>query len=90
VCFDCLYKFIPKHFSFYWGADKSLARPGRKQARKNVGDARDFNNIVTRAVMKFFFFLQGKAPEEIRAILTQKHEFVSFLVVLRTYQHPCI
>ena len=37
-----------------WGADKSLARPGSKQARKRVRDARDFNNIETRAVIKFF------------------------------------
>jgi hypothetical protein len=35
------------------------------------GDARDFNSIETRAVMKFFFFLQGKAPKEIHAILTE-------------------
>ena len=34
------------------------------------GDARDFNNIETRAVIKFFF-LQGKAPKEILAILTE-------------------
>ena len=39
----------------YRGVDKSLARPGRKQARKHVRDARDFNNIETRAVIKFFF-----------------------------------
>ena len=51
-------------------ADKSLARPGRKQARKHVRDARDFNNIETRAVIKFLF-LQGKAPKEIHAILTE-------------------
>ena len=31
----------------------------------------DFNNIETRAVIKFFFFLQGKAPKEIHAILTE-------------------
>jgi len=31
------------------------------------GDARGFNNIETRAVIKFF--LQGKAPKEIHAIL---------------------
>jgi len=37
------------------GADKSLARPGRKQAWKHVRDARDFNNIETRALIKFFF-----------------------------------
>ena len=53
-------------------ADKSLARPGRKQARKHVRDARDFNNIETWAVIRFFFFfLQGKAPKEIHAILTE-------------------
>jgi len=37
------------------GTDKSLARPGRKQARKHVRGVRDFNNIETRAVTKFFF-----------------------------------
>ena len=51
-------------------ADKSLARPGKKKARKHVRDARDFNNIETRAVIKFLF-LQGKAPKEIYAILTE-------------------
>jgi len=40
--------------SSYRGADKSLARPGRKQSRKHVRDARDFNDIETRAVIKFF------------------------------------
>ena len=54
----------------YRGADNSLARPGRKQARKHVRDARDFKNIETRAVINFFF-LQGKAPKEIHAILTE-------------------
>ena len=44
-----------KRYLLYRGADKSLARPGRKQARKHVRDARDFNNIGTRAVIKFFF-----------------------------------
>jgi hypothetical protein len=54
----------------YWGADKSLARPRRKQARKHIRDARDFNNIETRAVIKLFF-LQGKVLKEIHAILTE-------------------
>jgi len=54
----------------YLGADKSLARPGRKQARKHVRDTCDFNNIETRAVIKYLF-LQGKAPKEIHAILTE-------------------
>ena len=34
------------------------------------GDARDFNNIETWAVITFFF-LQGKAPKKIHAILTE-------------------
>ena len=54
----------------YRGADKSLARPGRKQARKHVRDARDFNNIEKRAVIKDFS-LQGKTSREIHAILTE-------------------
>jgi len=45
----------------YRGADKSLARPGRKQARKHVRDARDFNNIETRAVIKVFFYARQDA-----------------------------
>ena len=55
---------------YYRGADKSLARPGKKQARKHVRDARDFNKIETRAVIKFLS-LRGKAPKEIYAILTE-------------------
>jgi len=51
----------------YRDAVKSLARPGRKQARKHVRDARDFNDMETRAVIEFFF-LQGKAPKEIHAV----------------------
>jgi len=35
------------------------------------GKARDFNNIETRGVIKFLFFLQGKAPKEIHAILRE-------------------
>jgi hypothetical protein len=36
-----------------------------------AGDARDFSNIETRAVIRFFFPLQGKAPKEIHAILIE-------------------
>jgi len=60
-------------------AGKSLALPGRKQTRKHVRDAGDFNNIETRAVIKFVF-LQEKAPKEIHAILTET--LASFL--------PCV
>jgi len=34
------------------------------------GDARDFNNMEMRAVIKLFF-LQGKAPKEIHAVLKE-------------------
>jgi len=54
----------------YRGADKSLARPGKKQARGHVRDARDFNNIETRAIIKLFS-LHGKAPTEINVILRE-------------------
>ena len=35
------------------------------------GDARDFNNIGSGAVIKFIFLLQGKAKKEINAILKE-------------------
>ena len=57
------------------GADKSLARPGRRQAWMHVRDACDFNNIETRAVIRFFVFLQGKAPKEIHTVLTETLAF---------------
>ena len=72
----------------YRGADKSLARPGRKQARKHVRDAGDFNKIETRAVIKFLF-LQGKAPKKIHAILTET--LASFLPGrAKDLSGPCI
>jgi len=68
--------YIPRRYE-YRGADKSLARAGRKRTRKHVRDARDFNNIEMHTVMKFFLFLQGKGPKEIHAIL--KETLVCFL-----------
>ena len=44
----------------YRGAVKFLAQPGRKQARKHVRNARDFNNNETRAVIKFLFFWKAR------------------------------
>jgi len=57
-------------FLMYRGAGKALARPGRKQPRKHVRDARDFKNIETLAFIKLFF-LQVKARKEFHAILTE-------------------
>ena len=49
-----------------------IARPFLVQRLKGSmsGDTHDLNNIETRAAIKFFF-LQGKAPKEIHAILTE-------------------
>jgi len=54
ICADGTY--FPNNLRIYRGTDKSLAPPGRKQARKQVRDARDINNMETRAVIKFLFF----------------------------------
>ena len=37
-------------------------------------DARDFNDMETRAVIKIFFFLQGKTSKETHSILTETLE----------------
>jgi len=47
----------------YRGADKFLARPGRKQIRKHATDACDFNDIETRAVINPPPPQQGKTPK---------------------------
>ena len=52
--------FLNLRILLYRGAGKSVARLGRKQARKHFRDARDFNNIETRAVIKFFFFCKAR------------------------------
>jgi len=36
------------------------------------GDARDFNNMETRDVIKLFFSCKSKVPKEINAVLTEK------------------
>jgi len=50
------------------------------------GDARDFNNIETGVVIKFFFFLQGKAPKEIHAILRENlREYAPSYATVKTW-----
>jgi len=70
------------------GADKSLARPGRKRARKHVRDQRDFNNIDA-SCHQFLFSCKSRRRRKFTPFW-QKHLLVSFLVGLRTYQHPCV
>ena len=65
----CLRKNLPCHSS-YRGADKSLARPGRKQALKHVR-TRSISTSSRREPSSIFFRLKGKALKEIYAILTE-------------------
>ena len=51
-----------KNASSILGADKSLARPGRKQAEKHITYARDFIIIETKV---FFFFSRQDAEENL-------------------------
>jgi len=50
--------------------DKSLARSGRKQARTRTG-TRAISTTSRRELQSISFFLQGKAPKEIHANLTE-------------------
>jgi len=57
------YLMLTDLYTHYRSADKSLARPGRKQAQKYIRDARDLNNIEMRAAIKFFFFPASQGAE---------------------------
>ena len=54
------------------GADKSLARTGRKQARKHVRDAHDFNNVETRGADKS---LARTGRKQARKHVRDAHDF---------------
>ena len=62
VYFNIYIYFKNIYLHYTASANKSLARPERKQARKHVRVARDFN-IETRAVTKFFFFPARQGAE---------------------------
>ena len=62
---------LPTSYLKYRDADKSLARPGRKQAQKHVRDEREFKQNRDASCHQVTFLLQGKEPKEIHAILTE-------------------
>jgi len=43
----------------------------QKPKGSTSGEVRGFNNMEARAVIKFFFLLQGKTLKEIHVILTE-------------------
>ena len=49
------------------------------------GDVPDFNNMETRPVVKDFF-LQGKAPIEIHAILTETGEHAPLYATVKNWE----
>ena len=84
---DLIYTVAEAWIHTYRCADKSLTRPGRKQARKHVRDERGFNNIETQAAINFFFSCKARGRRKFTPFW-QNPYLVSFLVRLRTYQHP--
>ena len=62
---------VPDGLQTYTGVLKSPLPDQEGQKLGSTSDTRDFNNIETLTVIKVFFFLQGKAPKEIHAILTE-------------------
>jgi len=104
------------------GADKSFARPQRKQARKHVRRRARFRQHRDARCLQDFFSCKARRRRNFISILKetlgcffsgwadnlpaplwdcieiyvkkftpfwQKHWLVTFLVGLRTYQHPC-
>jgi len=71
----------------YKGADKSLARPGRKQANVSVRMAWiSFGALPCKKKKTLWHFTSRCCWSRARRWHTS--ELVSFLVGLRTYQHP--
>ena len=75
---------------FYRGADKSLARPGRKQANVSVRMAWiSFRPLPCRGEKKTWWQLASRCCWN-RERPLHASELISFLVGLRTYQHPIL
>ena len=53
------------------GADKSLTRPGKKTSLEACQGRARFQQHRDASCHQVFFFLQGKAPKEIHAILRE-------------------
>ena len=67
-CFTVCHMLSP---NLYRGADKSLAQPGRKQARNGSMSGTRAISTTSRRELSSPRPLQGKVPKEIYAILTE-------------------
>ena len=76
-------------FPLYIGADKSLARPGTKEANVSVRMAWISFGVLPRRKKKTWRHLASQCCWN-RARSWHASELVSFLVGLRTYQHPVL
>jgi len=75
------------NLNIYCGADKSLARPGRKHARKPVRYARVFNNTEPQDIKLFFPARQGAEGNSRHS--DRNISLFPLLVRIRTYQQSC-
>ena len=78
----------PQTYLKYRGADKSLARPGRKQVQKHV-KTRAISTTSRHELSPSFLFPARQVAEGNSCHSDRKHKLVSFLDGIRTYQHPC-
>jgi len=82
-----LYDIVPYYQRHYRGANKSLARPGRKQANVSLRMAWISFGALPCRKKKTWWQLASRYCWN-RARPWHASELVSFLVGLRTYQHP--
>ena len=57
--------------AFYRGADKSLARPGKKTNSEEYQGRARYQQHRDASCHQVIFFLQGKTPKKIHAILAE-------------------
>ena len=89
VCCNLSYPAWKAQAPYYSGADKSLARPGRKQANVSVRMAWISFGALPCRKKKTWLQLASRCRWN-RALPWYVSELVSFLVGLRTYQHAGI
>ena len=83
------YLYVYIHTQIQRGADKFLARPGRKQARKHVRRRARFQQHQDANFHKVFLFSCKARRRKKFTPFWRKRLLVSFLVGPKTYQNQC-